>query len=215
MILILLGPPGAGKGTQARKLMDKFGYAQLSTGDMLRAEISAGTSIGLEADQIIKSGQFMPDNLMLSMIAARLAQPDCQKGAILDGFPRTLGQAVGLDAMLASRGWHLSRVIEMTVNDEILLDRVTGRFTCAQCGAGYHERHNPPKQVGICDKCLSSNFTRRQDDNAQTMVTRLKAFHDQTAPLLPYYQQQGVLRQVDGMAEIDEVARQIEMALSL
>ncbi|PWR19365.1 adenylate kinase [Zavarzinia aquatilis] len=213
MNLILLGPPGAGKGTQAQRLERAHGLIQLSTGDMLRAAVAAGTEVGKRAKAVMEAGQLVSDDIVVGIIADRIAQDDCKNGFILDGFPRTVAQAEALDSMLAQRGLKLDRVIDMKVDDDILVERVSGRYTCAKCNAGYHDKFQQPKVAGVCDICGGTEFKRRADDNAETVRSRLGAFHAQTAPLLPYYQARGVLGTVDGMAPIDEVTRQIETDL--
>jgi adenylate kinase len=186
---------------------------QLSTGDMLRAAVEAGTEIGVKAQTVMERGDLVSDEVVVTIIAERIDQPDCQGGFILDGFPRTTAQAEALDTMLAAKGLELGRVIEMEVDDGLLTERITGRFTCGQCGEGYHDRFKRPAVEDVCDRCGGREFKRRADDNAETVKSRLAAYRSQTAPLLPYYRGRGILRSVDGMGEIDEVARQIEAHL--
>jgi adenylate kinase len=214
MNLILLGPPGAGKGTQAKRLDETRGLVQLSTGDMLRALVASGSPLGIEAKRVMEAGQLMPDAVIIEMIAQRIDRPDCRKGFVLDGFPRTRGQAEALDAMLAGRGTRLDHVIELAVDEAALVERIAGRFACAKCGAGYHDRFKRPRVDGVCDVCGSTQFSRRKDDNAETVTARLAAYRELTAPILPYYRERGLLRRVDGMADPDEVTRQIESTLN-
>lgn len=210
MNLILFGPPGAGKGTQAKRLEGTYEIAQLSTGDMLRAEVAAGTERGRYAERLMTDGKLVPDDLIVDMIGARLDADDCKKGFILDGFPRTVAQAEALDVMLSGKRLALDHVISIEVDDEAMVERITGRFTCAKCGEGYHEVFKRPKVSGVCDVCGSTEFHRRSDDNAETVRTRLGAYQTQTEPVLAYYQERGLVRAVDGMAPIDDVTRQME-----
>ncbi len=213
MRLILLGPPGAGKGTQAVRISERFGIPQLSTGAMLRAAVAAETPVGLDAKGIMARGDLVPDEVVVQIISDRIDEPDCKNGFILDGFPRTVAQAEALDGMLEEKGMTLDAVIEMKVDDAALTERITGRYTCGTCGQGYHDTFHKPAKPGICDKCGGTEFKRRADDNAETVTSRLEAYHAQTAPILPYYADKGMLKSVDGMADMDEVTRQIEKVL--
>ena len=206
MILILLGPPGSGKGTQARTLTQERGLPQLSTGDMLRAAMTKGTEVGLQAKDIMARGQLVSDENVNGIVAERIDEPDVRKGFILDGYPRTLGQAAALDKMLADRRRKLDAVIELRITDEDeLVRRVSGRYTCAKCGEGYHDSEKKPRKAGACDKCGSTEFKRRPDDTAEAMRTRLKAYANETAPLVDYYAKKGVLQVLDGLGEIAAV----------
>ncbi|MFQ5535351.1 MAG: adenylate kinase [Sphingomonadales bacterium] len=213
MIVILLGPPGAGKGTQARHIVESRKLVQLSTGDMLRAAVEAGTETGKQVKGLIERGELVPDEVVVSIIAERLGQTDCANGAILDGFPRTVAQAEALDEMLRDKGLKLDHVIEMSVDEEALVGRISGRFTCAKCGEGYHDEFKRPMVDGVCDGCGASDFSRRPDDNEATVRSRLAAFNEQTAPLLPYYRRKNVLSTIEGMAGIEQVSMQIDEVL--
>lgn len=210
--IILLGPPGAGKGTQAARLQAARGMIQLSTGDMLREAVAAGTPIGLEAKAVMERGELVSDAIVSALIGERL-DASADKGAIFDGFPRTKLQAEALDILLAERGRKLDHVIELAVDDNELVRRITGRFTCAKCGAGYHDSFRPTKVDGVCDACGSTEFKRRPDDNEQTVRTRMQEYRAKTAPILPYYAAKGLVRRVNGMASVDEVAAEIDSIL--
>ena len=214
MNLVLLGPPGSGKGTQAKRLEEAFGIVHLSTGDMLRAEVEAGTEIGRKADAIMKAGGLVPDDVIIAIMDSRLDQPDCRKGFILDGFPRTVPQAEALDAMLARKGLKLDLVVTLDVDDEAMVERISGRFSCAQCGAGYHDTFQRPKIDGVCDVCGSREVVRRKDDNAETVRQRLKAYHAQTKPIIAFYEAKGLVQHVDGMGAIDDVTTRLRAVVS-
>lgn len=203
--LILLGPPGAGKGTQARMLQDAFGLVQLSTGDLLRGAVAAGTEAGLAAKAVMERGELVSDTIVLNVLRERLDQPDVAAGIILDGFPRTSGQAAALDDLMGTRGQQIDAVISLVVDDEAMVDRVSGRYTCAACGEGYHDQFKQPATAGTCDKCGGTEMKRRPDDNAETVRTRLNAYHADTAPLIDYYAARGTLTEIDAMAEIEAV----------
>ncbi len=209
MHIILLGPPGAGKGTQSDYIRDSYGLAKLATGDMLREAVASGSELGQKAKAIMESGGLVSDDIMIGMIRDKLASVECRKGAILDGFPRTTAQAEALDVMMAEEKRKLDYVIELKVDDQALIERICGRFACAKCGAGYHDTFKQPKVEGVCDCCGSTEFSRRKDDNESTVANRLEQYHEMTAPLLPYYEAKGILRQVDGMAAIDAVTAEL------
>lgn len=204
-VLILLGPPGAGKGTQARMLEEKFGLVQLSTGDLLRAAVAAGTEAGKEAKSVMESGALVSDEIVLAILKDRLAEPDCAKGVVLDGFPRTTVQAEALDVLLAASGQQINAAISLEVIDAEMVTRISGRFTCAGCGEGYHDTFKAPQTEGACDICSSTDMIRRADDNAETVMSRLEAYHSQTAPLIAYYDQKDVLQRINAMGDIADI----------
>jgi len=213
MIIILLGPPGSGKGTQAKRIQQTHGLVQLSTGDMLRAATDSDTEFGRRVKAIMDSGQLVPDEIIIEMIDRRIVQPDCGKGFILDGFPRNVAQAKALDAMLAAHGLKLDHVILLDVDEAALVDRLSGRFTCSQCGASYHDRYNRPRRDTVCDGCGGTEFTRRADDRPEAVKARFEVYRRQTAPILPYYEERGILGRVDGMEDIGTVTREIDKIL--
>lgn len=205
-VLILLGPPGAGKGTQARRLEDRFGLVQLSTGDLLRSAVKAGTEAGRAAKAVMEAGDLVSDEIVVAVLRDRLAEPDVTRGVILDGFPRTTAQAAALDAMLAETGQQIDAAISLEVDDAEMVTRIAGRYTCAACGEGYHDSFKTPAREGVCDKCGGTEMMRRADDKAETVASRLAAYHAQTAPLVAYYDARGVLERLDAMGEIDVIS---------
>lgn len=213
--LILLGPPGAGKGTQARMLTEAQGMVQLSTGDLLREAVAAGTPAGKVAKQVMEAGNLVSDEIVISIVSDRLDQPDVAAGVIFDGFPRTVVQAEALDNLLREKAMGLDAVISLEVEDAAMIDRISGRYTCAGCGEGYHDTHKRPAKPDVCDCCGGTEFKRRADDNAATVAERLKAYHAETAPLIAYYAAKGVLKRVDAMGEIGAIGAQLNSAVTL
>ena len=213
MILILLGPPGAGKGTQAKLIVDRYSIPQLSTGEMLREAVASGSKIGKRAKTVMDAGKLVSDDIVIGIVSERVDMDDCKNGFILDGFPRTLQQADALEAMFEEKGINLDTVIELVVDDDALVDRIAGRFTCGNCGEGYHDKHKLPSNPTQCDKCGAKDFRRRADDNEETLRMRLRAYYKETAPLVGYYYAKGLLRGVDGMGSIAKISAEINEVL--
>ena len=213
MNVIVFGPPGAGKGTQAKLIQERWGIVQLSTGEILRNAVDAGDEVGVRAGSVLEAGDLVPDDVVIHVVAERMAKPDCRNGFILDGFPRTAKQAQALDEFLKVRNLKLDAVIQIAADDEALAKRIAGRYACGECGKGYHEEFSQPKVDGVCDDCGSKSFVRRADDKPETVRQRLENYHRETEPIIPYYRERGVLFEVDGLAGIDELAAQVNAIL--
>ena len=215
LYIVFTGAPGSGKGTQARILNEKYGLPQLSAGEMLRAEAASGSELGESLKDMLAKGEIVPDEITIAMMEKRISQPDCAKGFMLDGFPRTMTQAVALDEMLKKKGMKLTAVLDIVVPQEIILERILGRYTCMNCGQGYHEKFQKPKVYGVCDKCGGTEFSRRADDNRETVENRIKVFKEITYPTIPYYEEKGLLRHIDGTGTIESVHKRIVQVLGL
>lgn len=212
--MILIGPPGAGKGTQASLIEETLSIGNLSTGALLRDAIASESELGNKAKVLVEGGNFVPDDIMIALVSARIDEPDCENGFILDGFPRTLAQAKALDELLEARGSKVDAAIEIELDDDIVVERITGRFSCAKCDEGYHKAHKLPAVEGVCDVCGSTEFVQRADDSEEKIRTRLALYHEQTAPILPYYEKRGILRSVDGTKDLDDVTGQLKEVLA-
>ena len=214
MRLVLIGAPGSGKGTQAKYLIEKYNIPQISTGDLLRAAVAAQTPLGRQAKAVMEAGDLVGDDIVIAILRDRLAAPDCAKGVILDGFPRTTVQAEALDALLEATGQRINAAISLEVEDAAMVERISGRFTCGGCGEGYHDSFKPTAKPGACDNCGSKDMKRRADDNAETVAQRLTAYHAQTAPLIDYYEAKGALSRVPAMGAIDDIAARLNSVVS-
>ena len=213
VVLVLLGPPGAGKGTQARLLEESFNLVQLSTGDLLRAAVAAGTKAGKQAESVMESGNLVSDDIVIEILRDRLTESDCAKGVILDGVPRTTVQARALDTVLGDMSSQINAVVSLEVDDDKIIERISGRYTCGSCGEGYHDIYKKPLRAGVCDKCGATEMKRRIDDNPDTVKQRLDAYHEQTKPLITYYRKKSILKEIDATQKIDIVSNSIELSL--
>ncbi len=214
MIMIIIGPPGAGKGTQASRIEEFLGIGNLSTGALLRDAIASGSELGNKAKVLVEGGKFVPDDVMIALVSARIAEPDCENGFILDGFPRTLAQAAALDELLESQGTKVDAVVEIKTQDDVVVERINGRFACKTCGEGYHRAFKTPEKDGVCDVCGGTEFELRADDSEEKIRTRLSLYHEQTAPILPYYEKRGILKSVDGTKDLDNVTQELKEVLA-